>query len=177
MWWKSFAGCAALTAISFAGCQTWSPGAFPLQNMSRVPPPATGAYTLPNGYYNHSTSSLNTGTSGMTASTVANQLAPSNGNPTANFSSQGTASSSVLPAQFASLPLNSNAGSFQPPTTSVQQNSAVTTAQFTGESGQNSETDSYQAGNYDTREFQGTSNGTIADVPGVSTDPALQWRP
>ena len=39
------------TVLLLAGCQTWGPSTFPLQNASRVPPPGTGSYQAPNGYY------------------------------------------------------------------------------------------------------------------------------
>ena len=48
-------------AISFAvgmciasstGCQSWQ-GGYPLSNPARVPPPGTGTYQVPSGYYNN----------------------------------------------------------------------------------------------------------------------------
>lgn len=55
--------CLLLGGPVMVGCQSWNAGGFPLDNMSRVPPPGTGTYQLPGGYYNG-------GTTGQVSSNV-----------------------------------------------------------------------------------------------------------
>jgi len=51
-------GTAFIVAWScLAGCQSWQGTSFPIQNATRVPPPGTGTYQLPSGYYNNTGSS------------------------------------------------------------------------------------------------------------------------
>ncbi len=148
MWKSGFATvCAALAAISTSGCQSWGPSAFPMNTMSRVSPPGTGTYTVPNGYYNQ-TSSLGSAPPGMTASHNNNQLAPVQGGlPSTNLAANGADSRSVLPAQFTSSPSGSGQAA------------------------------NYQAGNFETRDISSSANATFSDAPDVTADPELQWRP
>ncbi len=54
-----FALTASLLGVCLSGCQSWQSGGFPLQNTTRVPPPGTGTFQVPNAYYNNgSTSSI-----------------------------------------------------------------------------------------------------------------------
>lgn len=43
-------------AVGLSGCQAWPGANFPVQNTTRVPPPGTGTYNLPGGYYNKTSS-------------------------------------------------------------------------------------------------------------------------
>ena len=96
---NAFLSVVALAVVSLCGCQSWSPGGFPLQNMSRVPPPGTGTYQLPNGYYNNNTSATTPSGQVMTAGATGG-LRPAQGAlPTTNLAaSQGNAQ--VQTAQF-----------------------------------------------------------------------------
>lgn len=51
-----------LGLLTMVGCQNWSAmtSGIPLQNPSRVPPPATGSYPASTGYYNNANSGLPT---------------------------------------------------------------------------------------------------------------------
>ncbi len=50
--------CTLLTVFTATvGCQSWQGGGFPVQNATRVPPPGTGTYQLPTGYYNNTNAS------------------------------------------------------------------------------------------------------------------------
>lgn len=186
---------AVLAAISTSGCQSWGTTAFPMNNISRVSPPGTGTYPVPNGYYNQ-TSSLGNAPPGMTASHSNTQLPPVQGGlPTTSLAAQGADLRGVLPAQFTSSPTGSQAGQFQPPSGAAQPPAGVSTAQFTsqvapagsfGDPGTassmsdqrgNSQAVGYQAGNYETRDISGSANVTFSDVPDVTADPELQWRP
>lgn len=47
--------CATLVVMAqTSGCQSWQGASFPMQNATRVPPPGTGTYQMPSGYYNNS---------------------------------------------------------------------------------------------------------------------------
>jgi hypothetical protein len=51
-------------AISgLSGCQAWPAANYPMQNATRVPPPGTGTYQLPSGYYNNTSSLVPAGQS------------------------------------------------------------------------------------------------------------------
>jgi len=196
MWKSAFATiCAVLATISTSGCQSWGPSAFPMNNVSRVSPPGTGTYTVPNGYYNQ-TSSLGNAPPGMTAGPSNTQLPLVQGGlPTTSLAAQGADPRSVLPAQFTSSPTGLQAGQFQPPSGAAQPPAGVSTAQFTSQVApagsfggpgtasslsdqrDHSQADGYQAGNYETRDISGSANVTFSDVPDVTADPELQWRP
>ncbi|MEZ6133906.1 MAG: hypothetical protein R3C53_03240 [Pirellulaceae bacterium] len=101
-----------LFATSFCGCQSWNPMGFPMQNMSRVPPPGTGTYPVPNGYYNNGNASVSPNGQFMSASTnpvnTSNStgLRPASGGlPTTNLVSSpqqpnGFSQNPVQPAQY-----------------------------------------------------------------------------
>lgn len=101
----------ACSMIFLCGCQTWSNGGYPLQNVSRVPPPGTGTYQLPNGYYNNTTAVSPSGQV-MTASATSDGLRPASGGlPTTTLNDFGNARSQVQQAQFTQP---ANAGQFAP---------------------------------------------------------------
>jgi hypothetical protein len=64
---------ALFLAIGHAvGCQSWQGASFPMQNATRVPPPGTGTYPVPSGYYNNnSTSALTPAAQAMQANNAA----------------------------------------------------------------------------------------------------------
>ncbi len=91
--------------LSFGGCQSWQGGAFPLPNTTRVPPPGTGSYQLPSGYYN------NSATSAVPSKSPTNQLAGTNPSLSAATAANSTSSfSGVSTANFtATQPSQQNA--------------------------------------------------------------------
>jgi len=179
---------AAVAAIGLSGCQSWGPNAFPMNSMSRVSPPGTGTYTVPNGYYNQ-TSSLGNAPPGMTASQGNPQLTPIQGGlPTTSLANNGPNGGGVVPAQFTSNSAALQSGQFQPPTATQPLGAPVTggvsTAQFTNQTFTNqpsaaspNQNGNYQSGNYETRDISGSASGTFSDAPDVAADPELQWRP
>lgn len=65
--------------VGLTGCQAWPGANFPLQNATRVPPPGTGTYPVPSGYYNNNaTSSFVPSTQTMQASNPSG-LRPASG--------------------------------------------------------------------------------------------------
>lgn len=87
---------------SFAGCQSWQGAPFPMQNATRVPPPGTGTYQLPSGYYNNPTSALPATNSTQTAAAApglrpATGTFPSTGLPATNLASASLGSSATNP--------------------------------------------------------------------------------
>lgn len=78
---------AGICLASLTGCQSWQ-GGYPLSNPARVPPPGTGTYQVPSGYYNN--------TGGQVS-----QMNPvggfSNGMPSTNL----TAGNAAVPVQTA----------------------------------------------------------------------------
>lgn len=179
-------GCALLLAAGICGCQTWAPGAFPMQNPSRVPPPGTGTYQLPSGYYN-STSASNPSGSGMTASSAGSGLRKVEGGlPTTDLaaapqiskeaSSNEASSNEVQPAQFTAPAARSSADSLP----RAQSAAPVASAQFTSgaESGWSSA--GYQAGQYETRPIESgpptpsSSSGDMSGQPDAANSP---WQP
>ena len=144
-----------------------------MQNMSRVPPPGTGTYSLPNGYYNNSTSAVSGGEQVMTASAASNGLQPISGGLSTTKLAAGTANGQeVQTAQFTagSNPQVQGQSQFAAP-------ADVSTAQFTSPSPNNFTSDDYQSGNYATVEMN------TASLPGTDEDeeqfpgPDLQWQP
>ena len=98
------------SAVSLSGCQSWSGGTFPLQSQTRVPPPGTGTYQLPNGYYNNTSAPAPTGQAMQTGSTSGQGL-PNGVLPTTNLVAGPTtgASNFASSAQF-TAPAPSNSG-------------------------------------------------------------------
>lgn len=118
MYAKQLFFCAVIIAIIHSvGCQTWQGASFPLQNATRVPPPGTGTYQLPTGYYNNSTSALTPAGQTMQASNgAASGLRTASGPlPTTNLNSAfqpaNALGSGVVPAAFQSEATNRPAGS------------------------------------------------------------------
>lgn len=95
---------ALIVALGYTtGCQSWQGASFPMQNATRVPPPGTGTYQLPSGYYNNTnTSSLPPATQTMQASNTAAGGFQSAGNVSGNVNGGGD--SSVMQAGFQSPP-------------------------------------------------------------------------
>lgn len=105
--WTLIAAC-----LSFSGCQSWQGAAFPLPNTTRVPPPGTGSYQLPNGYYNNSATSAIPNKSStnqlagtnpsLNATTAPSSLSAFSGVSTANFaaSQESQQKSSLAPAAY-----------------------------------------------------------------------------
>lgn len=83
-----------VVTIGLSGCQTWPGGTFPMQGATRVPPPGTGTYPLPNGYYNNTnTSAVAPTNQTMQASNSGSGLrTPSGAFPTTNLASSQPAS-------------------------------------------------------------------------------------
>lgn len=116
--------------LSFTGCQSWQGAAFPLPNASRVPPPATGSYQLPSGYYN------NSATSALPNVSPANQFA---GNGTSLSSTDGRIASANVDASnpvrsnfstsnFSTSPISSSNVQFSP--SQMASTNGVSTASF-----------------------------------------------
>lgn len=106
-----------------AGCQSWQGAGFPVQNATRVPPPGTGTYQLPSGYYNNSSSSsaLPNSTSQLHAANATTGIrpvsaaAPGTQMPATNL----TASSAVVAATYSDP--NQNIQAVQAPFTQMRQ--------------------------------------------------------
>lgn len=100
------------------GCQSWQGASFPMQNATRVPPPGTGTYQMPSGYYN------NTSTSSLPAASLPQASQTMQANNSATGSSQaansGGAGGEVVQAAFQSSQANTSAAAGSP----------VATAQF-----------------------------------------------
>ena len=78
------------------GCQSWQGAGFPMQNATRVPPPGTGTYPVPSGYYNNnSTSALTPAAQAMQANNAAatGLRAASGPLPTTNMTANNAANS------------------------------------------------------------------------------------
>jgi hypothetical protein len=102
--------------LSLCGCQTWSNGAYPLQNVSRVPPPGTGSYQMPNGYYNNGTAALSPTGQVTAASANVSGLRPASGGlPTTTLNDFGTSQNQVQTAQF-TQPANAGQSGVSGPT-------------------------------------------------------------
>ncbi|MEO8269698.1 MAG: hypothetical protein ABI557_08260 [Aureliella sp.] len=108
--------------IHTLGCQSWQGASFPMQNATRVAPPGTGTYQLPQGYYNNinNTSALTPAPQTMQASNDASgSLRTASGPlPTTNLSASGSVAfqpansvgGGVVPAAFQSEASNLSAG-------------------------------------------------------------------
>lgn len=152
-----------VVATCVCGCQTWPNANFPLQNATRVPPPGTGTYQLPTGYYNNNTSALPTSGQVMQANATSGLRTPSGGLPTTNLSS-----------------------------TNNLTNNPVTTADFAapGFAAANNQSAGTSAPNFKSASSQNLSGSTVSPVPsGASPNaasaslsdspdsvPSLQWH-
>ena len=142
-------------AVSLAcGCQTWSSG-MPMQSMSRVPPPGTGTYSPPNGYYN-STSSYDPQSAAPTMMTASSSSSVPGAPPvttlTTGFQQSNGNFGAVQPAQFTS---GSNTGSVA----NASQFTPVQAQQFT---------DSHD---------DGATSTSFSDDESYQDAPNLQWQP
>ncbi len=113
-------------SLSFSGCQSWQGAAFPLPNATRVPPPGTGTYQLPSGYYNNnSTSSLPVGSPATQLAGTSSGLTPGSGMyPTTNMPA-----TNLVQPHFATSPVASP--NFQATGSNVAATGGVSTASFT----------------------------------------------
>jgi hypothetical protein len=116
------AGC-----LLFCGCQSWSGGALNMQNATRVPPPGTGTYQLPPGYYNN--------TSAATSNSQVMQASNTNSwqSAGATLPSTSLAASSQVSSSQASNPINRYTSTG--PSNNVVLPNAVTSASFDQVSG------------------------------------------
>lgn len=124
---------ASIVGLCLTGCQSWQAGGFPMQNGTRVPPPGTGTYQLPNGYYNNSTSSLVPQTPPLQA--VAGNMRPASGalpttdmvtaNPVVSTASFSASTTSPPNSSFsAPVMAASNQQFTEPPRIEIPTNSA-----------------------------------------------------
>ncbi len=144
---RSAAWCCAVAAIAVSGCQTWAPTGFPLQNMSRVPPPGTGTYQMPNGYYNN-TSAVAPNGQVMTASSNSGLRPASGALPTTNLAANSSAASgATVVNRYTESPNNSG---------------GVQTAQFTAPTNTGGAM---------------PASASLSDSGDTSADPALKWQP
>ncbi len=113
----------ALAGFSICGCQSWQGASFPMQNATRVPPPGTGTYQLPSGYYNNSsnTSALAPANSMMQATAGVNGTGtlPATNLAAATLASPlgAPANSSVSRSTYATTELTPSATTFAPVST------------------------------------------------------------
>lgn len=91
-WWKLSVGCAML--VCQAGCQNLGGGGYPMQSVTRVPPPGTGSYPVQGGYYNNPAAAQTSAAPGTMAAPVASMPAAG---PTGSVGPEG---SFVSQAQF-----------------------------------------------------------------------------
>lgn len=94
-----------LVVVSQAGCQNMCGGGYPMQGMTRVPPPGTGSYPMPGSYYNPmgsqsaTTPAGNLPTTSLAADPIATPAVVSAGYSASN-SLATTASANVNPAGY-----------------------------------------------------------------------------
>lgn len=111
--------------LNFTGCQSWQGAAFPLPNASRVPPPATGSYQLPSGYYN------NSATSALPNNSPTNQFASKNSSLSSTdgrIASTNMAASNPVRSNFSTSPMSNSNVQFAP--SHMPSNGGVSTASF-----------------------------------------------
>lgn len=81
----------ALMVIVQTGCQNMCGGGYPMQGMTRVPPPGTGSYPMPGTYYNPmGTQSAVTPSGNLPATALA--AGPSNGSAVVSAGYTGSSS-------------------------------------------------------------------------------------
>ncbi len=147
---------ALLIAITHAvGCQSWQGASFPLQNSTRVPPPGTGTYQLPTGYYNNNSTSA---------------LAPTGQTMQASNDAAGALRTAAGP-----LPTTNMTGGFQP---ANSLGNGVVPAAFQGEMSNSpavSNANFSDSGNFSE---SSSSNGmtTSFSEPSKLEAPSLQWQ-
>ncbi len=74
-----------VTCALSTGCQSWQGSQFALPNTTRVPPPGTGTYQLPTGYYNNATSALSPNQTMQTADLSSGLRTATGSFPTTNM--------------------------------------------------------------------------------------------
>lgn len=104
------AGIIMLGLLLQSGCQNLCGGGYPMQSITRVPPPGTGSYPMQGGYYNNPMGAQsNLAPGSMPAGFAASQTGTP-GNP------QIMSAQNVVPAQYtapavtSSIPANSDVG-------------------------------------------------------------------
>lgn len=181
----------AIAACSFAGCQTWT-GGFPLSSPARVPPPGTGTYQLPPGYYkNSSTSPSDQAAQGLQGQyqTASNNGAANNGAPN-NGSSTFRTVSGALPTTNLGA-----AGGVQPASFSAQSGSVGASSMGQHASGGVSQanyvTPNFARENTSAQNEFSSGTGTAGSLPSLPRGaasaslsdtsseeiPSLQWQP
>lgn len=133
------------------GCQSWQGASFPLQNATRVPPPGTGTYQMPSGYYN------NTNTSSLSPSTLPSATQP----PAAQ----------MMQASNAAVSSFQSANSFQPASNA---GGSVVPAGFQGSPASASPVASAQFSDTNNPSSSGAA-ASLSDAPAGET-PSLQWQ-
>lgn len=97
------------------GCQSWQGASFPMQNATRVPPPGTGTYALPSGYYNNTDTSSLSPTTVLPGTLTPGTLAPAtqtmqaNAHAAGSYQSANDATGGVVQAAFSSPPVQAQA--------------------------------------------------------------------
>ncbi|MBX3422431.1 MAG: hypothetical protein KF752_12835 [Pirellulaceae bacterium] len=83
-------GILGMSLLALSGCQNMCGGGYPMQSMTRVPPPGTGSYPMPGAYYNNTMGAQ---------SAVSPAIQPAAGLANAEYLST-TPSADVAAAQF-----------------------------------------------------------------------------
>ncbi|WP_145076494.1 hypothetical protein [Aureliella helgolandensis] len=118
-----------LSLCVLCGCQAGASG-FPMQNMTRVPPPGTGTYQTSGDYYNNNTSAVPVSSNGQSAGAT---LAPVGGNlPTTNLTASSNSQVNPVSASASSSVFSDTKDSIasDPPTFGSSNNNAVTPASY-----------------------------------------------
>lgn len=159
---QQFFSAITLAVLFFSGCQSWQGANFPMQNGTRVPPPGTGTYQLPSGYYNNnSTSSLTSATSNAQFAAGGNSAIAA---PASNFVPASTVTSGY-PGNF-----DTSVG----PYTANDTGPAVVTASAVG--APLPTTAPAQFSPPDASSFDGAS-ASLSDDGGSNVEaPSLQWQ-
>lgn len=125
---------ASMVGLCLAGCHSWQAAGFPMQNATRVPPPGTGTYHLPNGYYNNSGSTSSLAPQNPPLQAVAGGMRPASGSmPTTNLYNTTPAVSTAsfsAPTTGSPASMSTSTASSVPPTASAP-TAAVPNQQFT----------------------------------------------
>ena len=153
--------------LTFTGCQSWQGAAFPLPNASRVPPPATGSYQLPSGYYN------NSATSSLSNASPANQFA-SNNSGLQSAPSQMASTNGVSTASFEAIQSTQNNNALAPATYAQPMSGNDAHARFTA-----APTQSLSSSAVSVPQSSGNLNSAASGRLSDATDaeaPSLQWQ-
>jgi hypothetical protein len=156
------AGMLAAGSLMLAGCLGTGSNMYPMQNMSRVPPPGTGTYTPPGNYYRSAPGSgANVGLQPVQGSSPTADWSGSNGMvQPAQFAGAASSNSPVQssPVQPASYSQSSAASAARDWSTSMLEANQLTEGRF----------QSYGSDSSEPRQALGDEG---------FDDPALQWQP